>query len=122
VRCLAQIAVSNCNAAPPISLSTQVDLFLHGYHSVGWDVQVQDWLALPARELAGRLARHVQPGSIVLLHDALYRTQGESDIAQDRTALLDGLDAYLSRTTDLEFVSVPDLVAAGRPVYARTGW
>jgi peptidoglycan/xylan/chitin deacetylase (PgdA/CDA1 family) len=105
-----------------VSLSTRLDLLLQGYRPVGWDVQVQDWLAVPAAELAARLARRVRPGSIALLHDALYRTQGEPGLAPTRTAMLDGLDAYLSRTPNLTFVTVPDLLAAGQPVYHRSGW
>jgi predicted O-methyltransferase YrrM len=99
-----------------------MDLLLRGYRSIGWDVQVQDWLAVSALELANRLGSRVRAGSIVLLHDALFRTRGEPNLNPDRTAMLNGLDAYLSGNHDLSFVTVPELMAAGRPVYHRTGW
>jgi peptidoglycan/xylan/chitin deacetylase (PgdA/CDA1 family) len=105
-----------------LSLSARMDLLLRGYRSIGWDVQVQDWLAFSALELANRLASRVRAGSIVLLHDALFRTRGEPDLNPDRTAMLNGLDAYLSGNHNLSFVTVPELMAAGRPVYHRTGW
>lgn len=104
------------------SLSARVDVRRLGYRVVGWDVQIQDWMDLSAGTVADRLVRQVRPGSIVLLHDALYRTKNEDGLQPDRSNLIAGLDRFLTASPDLTFVTVPELLTAGTPVYERQGW
>jgi peptidoglycan/xylan/chitin deacetylase (PgdA/CDA1 family) len=100
-----------------LSLSGRLDLLLKGYQVIGWDVQVQDWLDVSAADIACRLKQQVRPGSIILLHDALYQTQGETGIASNRRAMLDGLEMYLTDAQNLQFTTIPALLRAGNPVY-----
>lgn len=104
------------------SLAARVDVLRAGYRVVGWDVHVQDWLDVSAETITDRLRRDVRPGSIVLLHDALYATRHEDEVQPDRSALIDGLDRFLDTADNLQFVSVSHLLEAGRPVYERQGW
>lgn len=104
------------------SLSARVDVRRLGYRVVGWDVQIRDWLDLSPGTVAERLSREVRPGSIILLHDALYQTKNEDGLQPDRSNLIAGLDRFLSSSPELTFVTVPDLLASGAPVYERQGW
>jgi peptidoglycan/xylan/chitin deacetylase (PgdA/CDA1 family) len=104
------------------SLAARVDILRAGYRVVGWDVHVQDWLDISAETISERLRRGIRPGSIVLLHDALFATRDEDEIQSDRSALIQGLDHFLDTADNLRFVSVSHLLKAGRPVYERQGW
>lgn len=65
-----------------------------GMQLAGWDVTGWDWAdagpAQDAQQLAARVLREVQPGSIVLLHDGRDGAPGA-----DRTVLLAALPAIL---------------------------
>lgn len=49
-----------------------------------WDVESQDWLALPAHTLAERLLFYLRPGCVVLLHDGPERTLRLLELALPR--------------------------------------
>ncbi len=43
-----------------------------GYTTIIWSVDPEDWKCPPVSEVVQRVITHVQPGSIVLLHDGQY--------------------------------------------------
>ena len=89
-----------------------------GYEVVAWNVQVEDWRDDDEDRLSARLFERIRPGSIVVLHDALWNAE---PARADRTALVRALDRLLERrSTDFRFVTVPTLIASGRPV--RSPW
>ena len=57
------------------SLASRVDALRLGYKVVAWNLDVKDWRDNDAERVAERLYVGVRPGSIVLLHDAIYRSQ-----------------------------------------------
>ena len=83
---------------------------------VGWSASPLDWHVESASVLAARLIQIVVPGAIVLLHDGL-RTAGD-EAAFDRTTTLEALEAFLEhRRQEFSFVTVPELIEHGRPVF-----
>lgn len=86
-----------------------------GLTCVAWSAHVEDWLPLGEEELARRLGSALRPGAIVLLHESLHT--GTPRDEPDRSALLAALDRVLAaRAGELRFVTVPELMALGRPV------
>ncbi len=86
-----------------------------GYTVVAWSVEVEDWKPLESSSLADRLRERIRPGSIVVLHDAIW--DPISPEAADREPLIQALLEVLpelSRT--FRFVTVPKLLAVGEPV------
>ncbi len=95
---------------------TRLDAFMLGHKVIMWNVSVQDWLPQGAEETARKLMDRVIPGSIVLLHDAIYRS-AFPEPQWDRGPTLAGLDMALDVLKQrLHFVTVPVLLRAGRPV------
>lgn len=98
------------------SFASRVDAWRLGYTVVTWSLHVFDWLDHPAEWMAEELARQLAPGSIILLHDALYHAV-EPRYA-DRTPVLGAVDHVLTRMAGcFRFVSVSELLRRGRPVY-----
>lgn len=84
-----------------------------GLTPVLWNGHADDWLSLDSDEIAQKLTLTLQPGAIVLLHDAL-NTYGQDGVP-DRAAMLVALDKVLSSHKDAyRFVTVPQLLTAGR--------
>ncbi len=61
-----------------------------GLRVVNWDVEVRDWDATDAKDLARRVLAGVEPGSIVLLHDGRDGHPG-----RDRTVLVQAMPMIL---------------------------
>lgn len=98
------------------SPASRLDLLRLGYQVVTWNVVAQDWLDHDAGWLTDLLMRKVRPGSIVLLHDALF--DAEVDRYWDRTATLEAVGLVLAHFADrLKFVTVPELFQYGRRQY-----
>jgi hypothetical protein len=73
-------------------------------------------LPLRPEDLAARLIDSIQPGTIVLLHDAIYcsRVQGTQ---QNREPMLEGLDMALAALGNrFQFVTVPALLRCGHAI------
>lgn len=101
------------------SFARRLDALLFGYEVVGWTYHIEDWVAQPATQLAERLLAQMQPGCIVLLHDRLANPRDPA--AADRALLIDALTIVLDRlSTTYRFVTVPELMRAGKPV--RVPW
>jgi peptidoglycan/xylan/chitin deacetylase (PgdA/CDA1 family) len=96
------------------TIQSGIDIRLMGYQVVTWNVLGRDWLHEPAEHLTTRIAAELQPGSIVLLHDALH--DAEDLRAFDRTPTLLAVEQLLQQFSDrFTFVTVPALLQRGRP-------
>ncbi|SLM50219.1 Similar to oligosaccharide deacetylase [Nitrospira japonica] len=110
------------------SLAARLDAFRLGYEVVGWSFDVGDWYELDASLMANRLVEWLQPGSVVLLHDALFdqskpasERKHERQSHADRKFMLKALDEALKRLSGrYHFVTVPELLRRGSPY--RTFW
>lgn len=84
-----------------------------GHEVIAWSGHVFDWLPQDAALLTDRLKARLEPGAIVLLHDAPQVGDPEGE---PREALLAALDGLLETAgSEWRFVTVPQLLAAGRP-------
>lgn len=98
------------------SVGSRLDALLVGYRVVTWSVTATDWDDTPADELVVQVERGLRPGSIVVMHDALYSTDDPSH--RDRRRTLEATARILERQAErYRFVTVPELLAAGRPRY-----
>lgn len=96
------------------SLASRLDLWRAGYTVVTWNVVSGDWIDDVAAPLAARLLPRLTPGSIALLHDALYTAPPKGSF--DRTATLSAVELVLQQTQgQLKFVTVPELISGGQP-------
>jgi peptidoglycan/xylan/chitin deacetylase (PgdA/CDA1 family) len=98
------------------NLSLQLDAFFLGYKVVLWNLSLTDWLPQQPEAMSARMIERIQPGTIILLHDAIYCST-VSETQWDRGPMLDGLDmalAVLKRR--FRFVTVPELLQLGRAV------
>ena len=96
------------------TLRSRLDALLLGYEVVTWDVMAGDWLeeGYEADRIARTVRDQLSPGSIVLLHDALW--DPESAKVADRTPLLDAVSLLLASLEGrYRFVTLPELLAAG---------
>ena len=87
----------------------------HGHDVIAWSGHAFDWKAQDVATLAGRLRAAMKPGAIVLLHDAPQAGDAEGD---GRDRLVAALDTVLGEVTQphvVRFVTLPDLLAGGRP-------
>lgn len=80
---------------------------------VGWSVDGADWAGAPAEAVAGRVLGGLRPGAIVLLHDSLFSWLEPRFRA--RTATLAAVERVLGAGTGYAFLTVPELLARGRP-------
>lgn len=96
-----------------LTRSAALELRLLGYQVITWNLVGHDWLPEPADSLYARIADQLKPGSIVLLHDALYHAVDPS--AFDRTPTLLAVESVLQQFSPrFQFVTVPELMRHGR--------
>lgn len=99
-----------------LTLSSNIDTWLHGYQVVTWNVLGRDWQNDSADLLAERIATGLHPGSIVLLHDALLDAESADAFSRENT--LAAVESTLQRFSGkLRFVTVPELMKHGRSVF-----
>lgn len=110
------------------SVASRLDAFWLGYEVVGWSADIEDWYDWDASFMASRLVKCVQPGNIILLHDALF-DRGDSHCGPklarerhvDREGMLGALETMFERcSSTFRFVTVPELLQHGLPY--RTFW
>jgi peptidoglycan/xylan/chitin deacetylase (PgdA/CDA1 family) len=82
---------------------------------VAWTFHCHDWSESSAARLLEQLEARLSPGSIVLLHDALYRYTPQDH--PDRAALCRALEALLQQRRDYRFVTLSQLMTYGKPRY-----
>jgi peptidoglycan-N-acetylglucosamine deacetylase len=96
------------------NLQSRLDAILLGYEVVTWNAAGDDCLGAGAEAIRDRLLQEIQPGSIVLMHDSLYKT---SDVRyRDRQPTLQALSQMFSALAgDYRFVTVAELMELGEP-------
>lgn len=102
---------------PPYGNQTflsRLDPLWLGCKVVTWNICGMDWRGETAECIADRILTALRPGSIVLLHDRLYRYEDVSYASRDAT--LEALAIVLKAMADqYRFVTVPELLRLGRP-------
>jgi peptidoglycan/xylan/chitin deacetylase (PgdA/CDA1 family) len=99
------------------TVGSHFDATLLRFKVVAWSLAVDDWQDDDAERVARRLIAGVRPGSIVLLHDAIFRVEPDLRVQYDRGPLLRALERFLEeRHRQYRFVTVPELLARGRPI------
>lgn len=98
---------------------TRLDALLLGYDVVTWNAAGDDCLGADDAAISDRLLQEIHPGSIVLLHDSLYKTL---DVRyRDRQPMLEGLRRVLRELAgSYRFVTVSELLELGEP--QKTVW
>lgn len=98
-----------------VDLDTARDVRAVGMRCVMWTSHVRDWEPATAEELTRRLRAAIAPGSIVLLHEALYTATAGN--RQDRGEVLQAVDTVLGELAGkVRFGTLPELLRSGRPV------
>jgi peptidoglycan/xylan/chitin deacetylase (PgdA/CDA1 family) len=101
------------------NVASRLDALWLGYQVITWNVVAYDWLDHDAHWIANRLMDRIRPGSIVLLHEALYVTTEERYV--DRGPTLEAVDMLLEQLSGgFRFVTVPELLQCGRA--QRRNW
>ncbi|MCK6630315.1 MAG: polysaccharide deacetylase family protein [Anaerolineae bacterium] len=96
------------------NVASRLDLLRLGYQVVTWNVVAYDWLDHDAAWINHRLTSQIKPGSIILLHDALYHALKPEYI--NREAMLEAVDLLLGQLSgSFRFITVPQLLQCGRP-------
>ena len=91
------------------------DVHALGMRCVMWTRHIADWEPATAEVLTERLRAVVKPGSIVLLHEALYTATDEN--REDREPLLEAVDTMLGEMAGkIRFGTLSELLKSGRPV------
>jgi len=107
---------------PPLgyqNIGSRIDLMLLGYKVVAWSVSSRDWHHFDCRQIAAHLLSKVHPGSIVLLHDAIYDSTEKE--GEERRIMLDAIGLFLERSEQhYSFVTLPELFSMGKP--QKTHW
>ena len=97
------------------NLGSHLDAASLRYKIVGWSLDAEDWLERDPAWMADVLTRGIQPGSIVLLHDAIYGIQ-QSDSQCNREPMLAAVTRFLEGVGGrFNFVTIPQLLRHGRP-------
>lgn len=99
------------------TVGSRFDASLLGFQVIAWSLSIADWSDPDAERMARRLIAHVKPGSIVLLHDAIFKVETNPEIQYNRSAFIRALGLFLEAThRQYRFVTAPELMARGRPV------
>ena len=99
------------------SVASHLEARLLGYRVVAWSLHINDWVERDPARLSAALSAGVRPGSIVLLHDSIFRAELDQRIQWDRRPLLEGLETFLEQQRGrFQWVTVPELLRRGRPV------
>jgi peptidoglycan-N-acetylglucosamine deacetylase len=102
------------------SLSSRLDALCLGYEVVTWSLDTDDWRERDPEVLLESLTRGVRPGSIILMHDALFSPPAPH-VNHDREALLKALSLFLRRVEGrFRFVTLPELFQSGK--IERSNW
>jgi peptidoglycan-N-acetylglucosamine deacetylase len=97
------------------SLASRLDAFWLRYKVIDWNLDCKDWRDQDSASMADRLIRGLRPGSIVLLHDAIYRSSQPVPL-YDREAMLRTVTVFLERVDGrFRFLTIPELLLHGRP-------
>jgi len=104
-------------------LASRLDTVRLGYTAVTCSVDVGDWWESDAERLAKSLVTQIQPGSVIDLHETLYRARPDLEPVlaykpfPDRAPMLAALRVCLDELHgQFRFLTLPDLFQRGTPV------
>jgi peptidoglycan/xylan/chitin deacetylase (PgdA/CDA1 family) len=98
------------------SVASRLDALWLGYRVVTWNVVAEDWCDRDRDWMANQLVERIKPGSVVVLHDAIYWSPQEVNPQCDRGRMLAAVDMALGRLGNrFRFVTIPELLRYGRP-------
>ncbi|MBE9479400.1 MAG: polysaccharide deacetylase family protein [Chloroflexi bacterium] len=101
------------------SIASRLDALWLGYQVVTWNVIAYDWLDRDADRLVYQIVSKIQPGSVILFHDALHDII--EDNYADREPMLEAVNMLLERLGDhFRLVTIPELFQHGHP--QRQNW
>lgn len=96
------------------SLASRLDALMLGYRVVTWDVIANDWLDHDADWIVNSLKNKIQPGSVILFHDAIYSAVDRR--FEDREPMLQAVEILLQQLhNDFRFSTIPELLKNGKP-------
>jgi peptidoglycan/xylan/chitin deacetylase (PgdA/CDA1 family) len=99
------------------NVASRLDARLLRFQVIAWSLSVEDWREKDPGVMAARLVAKARPGSIVLLHDSIFRGEPDQSLQYGRQPLIRAVELYLEQThRQYQFVTVPELMARGRPV------
>ena len=99
--------------------ASRIDVFFLKYTVITWSLHVDDWKNRTAKAMMHKLTSSCRPGSIILLHDAVWDPEFEG--VENRTSMLEALEEFLQRVhARFQFITVPELLKLGRP--QRRSW
>lgn len=97
------------------NLGSWLDAMYLKHQVVTWNVIARDWLDDSAAQLSERVKGRIEPGSIVLFHDALYHDKDR--VGSNRQATLEAVENLLETwSSTYRFVTVPELLRHGKAV------
>jgi peptidoglycan/xylan/chitin deacetylase (PgdA/CDA1 family) len=101
------------------SVASRIDVLRTGHQVVTWNAHAEDWRLHDSDWMAEQLERQIAPGSIVLLHDAIWDPLAPG--VEDRRPVIETVDQVLERMRGrFHFVTVPELLRHGPAV--RQDW
>jgi peptidoglycan-N-acetylglucosamine deacetylase len=96
--------------------ASRLDAWRLRYKIVGWNVDAEDWIAHAPDWMADRIISNIRPGSIILLHDAIFRSSQKVP-QYNREPMLKAVNIFLEQLGGrLRFVTVTELLRCGRPI------
>jgi len=105
------------------SLSSCLAARIEGYRLITWSAEIEDWREDDAQRMATRLNDGLEPGAILLLHDAIYPGFDERELLFDRQPMTQALDLFLGQNGGrFQFVTVPEVLKHGRPIRCVWEW
>jgi peptidoglycan-N-acetylglucosamine deacetylase len=85
---------------------------------IGWNVDPRDYADRSAAEISDHVLEALRPGSIILLHDAIFHHPG-----CDRTPTIEAVERLLDHTRGtFGFVTLPELFHHGRTHRIHSFW
>ncbi|HEX7043442.1 MAG TPA: polysaccharide deacetylase family protein [Burkholderiales bacterium] len=96
------------------TLLTHLEVRRQGWEVVTWSVVARDWTGDGAEAIASRVLRGLRPGAIVLMHERLHRYE-DARYAARESVLAALIEVLATAGRSYRFVTVPELLRAGRP-------
>jgi len=86
-----------------------------GYKTICWNMHAEDWVDHDQAYIVERLHKLTKPGSIILMHDALFDNPPGNPMV-NREVVIAALDEFLDKAKhEFEFVTLSELISAGKP-------
>ena len=101
------------------TISSRLDAFFLGYKVITWNLLAYDWQENGPETIVNHIVKKTVPGSIILFHDALYKSTNDFPNNKDLTVHI--VDRVLNRFHGkFMFLTIPELLRTGKP--ARRDW